>query len=66
LIDAEALIEVAVVEYVNRLEEELAALKSAALEYSYNMHSSDCKITRYTNPVCNCGLVELEALLEAK
>jgi hypothetical protein len=33
MIDAEALIEVAVVEYVNRLEEELAELKSAAREH---------------------------------
>ena len=38
-------------------------LVEAAREYSYNEHAQDCKITRYTNPVCSCGLVELEALL---
>ena len=39
------------------------ALREAAREYSYNEHAQDCKITRYTRPVCSCGYTELAALL---
>jgi hypothetical protein len=57
-------------EWHQRYERDLVlrynALREAALEYSFNDHDDQCKITRRINPVCNCGYVELKAALEPK
>lgn len=51
-------------ERVAELERQLAELWEAADRYSDNGHFPDCPVNDWTTGECDCGLAELEPLLQ--